>query len=1086
MLSLAQQLASQVRKLVRDRGYAYLLNGHVTPVRGDRRNLVAVVRGAENYTVSVGPGAVPGIIDAFCSCPYVRDRFEVCKHIWAAILYADEHDLLEVLNRGGLELMPGETPSELLAGNGREGIPGPRWGPRAWSPAPGSVRRGLAETADRLDPLLHQFAYLIDTPPEPRGVSVTVAVRERKVNGTWGRARSWPLEPGSPDRAADPGDREILALLLGPDPMGPTSAAGYLPRYGAGDSRQGGATYFLRRPTEAALLARMCRTQRCFLVASEVRESEPLRWDEGPEWEFVLRVEEADDDNLTVEGRLVRDGESVALNDPRLRLGGSVVFVGNTAGAARLPGESWMDLVQSPDRLIVHAGDRDRFLEEVLLMPGAPRLDLPPGLAVQTLCPEPAPILTIHEPQADDADAPLVAELRFRYGDRIVAHREPAPGIYDREARRITRRDPHAEQRAVAQLLDTGFRMPQERASDPAPFTLTHRQFGPAVRALIAESWVVEAEETRYRTPGEFHMEVTSGIDWFDLHGTLAFDDLGASLPELLRAAASGEHFVRLNDGSLGLLPEDWLNRYGLLGALGSDKHGDFLRFSRVHVGVLDALLEALPETRYDDRFAEARRRLFREGGIPPVSPSPSFRGRLRDYQKEGLGWMDFLGEAGLGGCLADDMGLGKTVQVLALLDLRRHRRGPDAPVLPSLVVVPRSVLGNWHSEAARFTPDLRVLVHAGPGRRAGFRDCDVVLTTYGTLLRDILRLQRIAFDCVVLDEAQTIKNAGTGRAKAARLLKARHRLALSGTPIENHLGELWSLFEFLNPGLLGTSRRFQKLVGAAGPGTGRLDLVARTVRPFILRRTKKQVAPELPDRTEQTILCDLKGKQLRRYRELRDHYRASLLETVERVGLNQSKFQVLEALLRLRQAACHPALIDPELREEAGAKIEVLLPQLRETVEEGNKALVFSQFTSFLALVREHLDREGLVYEYLDGRTRNREEKIARFQEDPDCPLFLISLKAGGLGLNLTAAEYVFLLDPWWNPAVEAQAIDRSHRIGQTRHVFAYRLIARDTVEERILALQDSKRDLAASIITEDRNLMRTLRIEDLNALLS
>jgi SNF2 family DNA or RNA helicase len=481
---------------------------------------------------------------------------------------------------------------------------------------------------------------------------------------------------------------------------------------------------------------------------------------------------------------------------------------------------------------------------------------------------------------------------------------------------------------------------------------------------------------------------------------------------------------------------------------------------------------------------------------------------------------MEFLRDSGFGGCLADDMGLGKTVQVLALLDARRHRRRRDeaqpSVAQSSLVVVPRSVLWNWRDEAARFTPRLRVTLYAGPERKAEFKGADLVLTTYGTLHRDIVKLQKIPFDYVVLDEAQAVKNPRTGRAKAVRLLQARHRLALSGTPIENHLGELWSLFEFLNPGMLGNASAFQKLAGgngvssppaAGGAGVSRAgtegaspaaaaealraanegaSLVARAVRPFVLRRTKKQVAPELPERSEQTIFCELKGKQLRRYRELRDHYRASLMQKVEQVGLGRSKIHVLEALLRLRQAACHPALIDPAFREDGAAKVEALIPRLVEIVEEGNKALVFSQFTRFLALVREQLDQAGIVYEYLDGRTRKRGDKVTRFQEDPACPLFLISLKAGGLGLNLTSAGYVFLLDPWWNPAVEAQAIDRAHRIGQTRHVFAYRLIARDTVEERILELQDAKRDLAASIITEDKSLMQKLRPEDLEILLS
>jgi SNF2 family DNA or RNA helicase len=319
------------------------------------------------------------------------------------------------------------------------------------------------------------------------------------------------------------------------------------------------------------------------------------------------------------------------------------------------------------------------------------------------------------------------------------------------------------------------------------------------------------------------------------------------------------------------------------------------------------------------------------------------------------------------------------------------------------------------------------------------------------------------------------------------RLLKGRHRLALSGTPIENHLGELWSLFEFLNPGLLGTAAAF-KAAGIGRPQAEPEDVavLSRAVRPFILRRTKEQVAPELPERSEQTIQCELEGNQRRLYEQLRTHYRQTLLERISKTGMNKSRFQVLEALLRLRQAACHPGLVDGGRRSDPAAKLEVLVPRLAEVVAEGHKALVFSQFTSFLALVRERLDAEGIVYEYLDGQTRDREAHVRRFQEDPDCPVFLISLKAGGLGLNLTAAEYVFLLDPWWNPAVEAQAIDRAHRIGQVRHVFAYRLLAKDTVEEKVAELQQTKRDLADAILSDDAGSIGDLKGEDVEWLLS
>jgi SNF2 family DNA or RNA helicase len=390
--------------------------------------------------------------------------------------------------------------------------------------------------------------------------------------------------------------------------------------------------------------------------------------------------------------------------------------------------------------------------------------------------------------------------------------------------------------------------------------------------------------------------------------------------------------------------------------------------------------------------------------------------------------------------------------------------------------------------EAQRFAPELRVLDHTGGARSIErFPDHDLVLTTYGTMRRDIAKLKDYEFDYLILDEAQAIKNVGTDTAKAVRLLRGRRRLAMSGTPVENHLGELWSLFEFLNPGMLGGA----KVLRAAGselrnPGEGTRTLLAHALRPYILRRTKSQVAKELPEKTEQTVFCELDKEQRRLYDEMREFYRASLLQRVDDEGLAKSKMHVLEALLRLRQAACHPGLLDAKRKKESSAKLDSLLGHLESVMEEGHKALVFSQFTSLLAIVKDRLDQASIPYEYLDGKTRDRESCVERFQKDEKCRLFLVSLKAGGLGLNLTAAEYVFLLDPWWNPAVESQAIDRAHRIGQTNQVFAYRLIARDTVEEKVLELQKSKRDLADAIISADNSLIRTLQREDLELLLS
>jgi SNF2 family DNA or RNA helicase len=392
----------------------------------------------------------------------------------------------------------------------------------------------------------------------------------------------------------------------------------------------------------------------------------------------------------------------------------------------------------------------------------------------------------------------------------------------------------------------------------------------------------------------------------------------------------------------------------------------------------------------------------------------------------------------------------------------------------------------NWIEEARKFAPSLRVLNYTGNARvdeAASLADHDIVLTTYGTLRRDIVNHREIEFDYVVLDEAQSIKNAASQAAKACRLLRARHRLALTGTPVENHIGELWSIFEFLNPGQLGSATRLKRFLAG---GRTSSDVVARAVRPYLLRRTKTQVLSDLPEKTEQTLFCELGEEQRKAYDELREHYRLELSGRIGRMGIGRSRIAVLEALLRLRQTACHPGLVDPARIDDPAAKLDTLLEQLSEVIDEGHKVLVFSQFTSFLSIVRRRLEDRSITYEYLDGKTTDRQARVQRFQEDAECRLFLVSLKAGGQGLNLTAADYIYILDPWWNPAVEAQAVDRAHRIGQTRRVFAYRLIARDTVEEKIVALQDRKRELAESIVRADESMVSSLTAEDVEMLLS
>jgi SNF2 family DNA or RNA helicase len=717
-------------------------------------------------------------------------------------------------------------------------------------------------------------------------------------------------------------------------------------------------------------------------------------------------------------------------------------------------------------------------------------LNLPEALRLEEVQSAPRIIARVSTKKETWGAPFLLGEMFFDYLGHVISQDDPAAGIPLVSERKRIVRDPVVESQAKQKFEQVGFKQ-QRDFRGTLIWSIAQSRLPAAVRDLVAAGWHVEAEGKLFRNPDSFKVQLSSGIDWFELHGTIEFGDARVAIPRLLSALRRHENTILLDDGSFGMIPEEWLEKYGMLASLGTNE-ADHVRFGKNQAGLLDVLLASQPDVSCDELFDRVRNELRTFQGVEPVDPPTGFHGTLRPYQREGLGWLHFLKQFGFGGCLADDMGLGKTVQVLALLEEQRQIRagnGSENPSPPSLVVMPRSLVFNWRQEAERFTPALRILEHTGGERirsHEHFDDYDVVFTTYGTLRRDAPFFKEKMFDYVILDEAQAIKNASTESAKAARLLRAQHRLALSGTPIENHLGELWSLFEFLNPGMLGSASVFRMGRGSASNGDeNQRTMLAQALRPFILRRTKSQVARDLPEKVEQVLFCHLKAAQRALYDELRDHYRRTLLDRIERDGIEKSKIHILEALLRLRQAAIHPGLIDRTHTNEPSAKMDMLMPQLTEVLEEGHKALVFSQFTSMLAILRHRLDEEHIRYEYLDGQTQDRATPVTRFQNDPESKLFLISLRAGGLGLNLTAAGYVYLLDPWWNPAVEAQAIDRTHRIGQTQSVFAYRLIAKDTVEEKVLELQNTKREIAEAIINQDNSLLRNLSQEDLKVLL-
>ncbi len=717
------------------------------------------------------------------------------------------------------------------------------------------------------------------------------------------------------------------------------------------------------------------------------------------------------------------------------------------------------------------------------------------------------------------------AHPRFRYGDVLVAADDPAEFIVAPNGETVhVKRRLDVEKRLLKSLENYGL------AKAP-PYALYSSHDAPQpLYALESDStWsdFMTSDVPRLRAAG-WEVEIPAGFRHVSVEisaweadfeendsGWLSFDMgivvEGRRLPlapllydlfqrdprwldadQLKRIAIDETVTLILADGARAVVPAERLKPIAatLIDLFDARPEGA-LRVSR-----LDAprLAELSRQAHWQFKGAEAVRRLAdrlkHSAGIQPVSPPAGLGIQLRPYQLEGLAWLQYLREQELSGILADDMGLGKTAQALAHLLLEKEAGRLDRP---ALVVLPTSLIFNWKREAERFAPDLKILSLHGKDRAERFSlilEHDVVLTTYPLLWRDEETIAAQDYHLLILDEAQTVKNAASQAARVVRKIKTRHRLCLTGTPLENHLGELWSQFDFLLPGFLGDAKSFTKTWRTPVEKHGdklRRDLLAKRVKPFILRRRKEDVAKELPPKTIIVRTMELEGGQRDLYETVRSAMDQRVRDEIAAKGFARSQIVILDALLKLRQVCC-----DPRLLKSAGAhhvkeraKLDLLMEMLPELVDEGRRVLVFSQFTSMLALIEPELVRAKLGYVMLTGETQDRESAVRRFQ-DGEVPVFLISLKAGGVGLNLTAADTVIHYDPWWNPAVENQATDRAHRIGQSKKVFVYKLVVSGSIEEKILALQDKKAALAAGILSEDANGLAKFGASDIAALLA
>ncbi|MBT8244140.1 MAG: DEAD/DEAH box helicase [Winogradskyella sp.] len=567
-------------------------------------------------------------------------------------------------------------------------------------------------------------------------------------------------------------------------------------------------------------------------------------------------------------------------------------------------------------------------------------------------------------------------------------------------------------------------------------------------------------------------LSISSNTDWFDLELTVKYGNQTASLKDIRKAILRKDKYIQLSDGTLGALPKEWLKKFETYFRAGEVKNNT-VKISNYQFNIIDELFEDIENTpAFLLDLQRKKEQLYNLQEVSNIKSPKKLKAKLRPYQVEGLNWLAFLEKNKLGGILADDMGLGKTLQVIAFMSyLKEHYKKTTT----HLVVVPTSLIFNWENEINKFNPSLKTEKYIGSDRNkkdVSSLKTDIVLTTYGTLINDIEFLKDLEFNWVILDESQAIKNPNSKRYKAARLLNGKNRLALTGTPIENNTFDLYAQMNFLNPGLLGTMSHFKNEFSNAidkEQNKGASELLSKMIHPFLLRRTKQQVATELPKKTESILYCDMGDKQRKVYEHFKEKYKNYLLEKIDENGAAKSQMYILEGLTKLRQICNCPSLLNEE--EDYGkssVKLDLLIENIKLKTSK-HKVLVFSQFTSMLHLIEDRLNNENITYEYLDGKTKNREEKVSNFQSNKQLRVFLISLKAGGTGLNLTEADYVFLIDPWWNPAVENQAIDRSYRIGQKKQVFAYRMICKDTIEEKIMALQKSKKQVSNSIIQVD-----------------
>ncbi|MEM7548127.1 MAG: DEAD/DEAH box helicase [Bacteroidota bacterium] len=698
-----------------------------------------------------------------------------------------------------------------------------------------------------------------------------------------------------------------------------------------------------------------------------------------------------------------------------------------------------------------------------------------------------------NKPEEEDLNRKIFFELKFKYNgySYSASSNSPVNVELEKENERYTfhriSRKREAELEVNKLLIELG--LPLKSGKATLEQSVAFEWISSHHAEMVSRGIIIEQTKSRERKyfigDSVINMEVNENIDWFDIEASVFFGQFEIPFHTIRQYILRKKREFELPNGEIAVIPEAWFTQFSeLMAFMEHQKEDDRLSIKKHHLTLVQDLQSGkLAQITLSKKLQELQN--FEEIEDHPLPES--FKGELRPYQKAGYNWMQFLRKYNFGGCLADDMGLGKTVQTLAALQAEKESDSPGA----SLLIMPTSLIYNWQMEAKKFTPNLKVLVYSGTQRikeTSYFKNYDLILTSYGIARLDVSILETYYFNYIILDESQAIKNPDSNIAKAVKRLHSKHRLILTGTPIENSTLDLWSQMTFINPGLLGNQKFFKNEFVL--PIEKKRDEVKTSklnsiIKPFILRREKSQVATDLPEKIEHVQYVSMTAMQEEVYEEVKSSFRNQILNSIELNGLNNSSMLLLQGLTKLRQIANHPKMVDTDYKGDSG-KLDDAIHMLASVIRKDHNVLIFSQFVKQLAIFEDVLRSREIKYAYLDGSTKDRKGQVEKFQKNEEIKVFLISLKAGGLGLNLTKADYVFILDPWWNPAAEAQAVDRAHRIGQENTVFTYKFITQGTVEEKILSLQKKKLQLASSLISTEGSFVKNLTKDDIQSLLS